>query len=226
MKRTTRIMLLLVIAAGIGGAGVVNFASLSGPINITTPNLTTIDQVTFQYDPQGDPAAPPTRCPFDAGQGGFQWSPGACVGAQVDSAGVYGTTEGAYALAFAVGGYELQFSFGIFTNLALPQVHGVDALFFRDALLTDVFALAGELGLFSYTGPVFNRVELYFWPAEEPLDPTTGLPLYGMTAVQMSDMSYTAIPEPGAIVLLGSALLGLAAWKRLKRNRGYTQRHK
>jgi len=217
MKRAFQTIVLVVMVAGIAAAGVVNFGALSGPVNITSPNLTSIDQVTFQYNPQGDVPGGPIMpiCGFDAGAGGTQFN-FACVGAHVDSGGVLGTTEGELVLGFSAGALQLQFDYGLFTLLTPPQDYGVAALFFRANSLNGLAALTGDVGTFSYFGPLFDQVHLYFSPFDPFNDPATGQPVFGQTLFTVSNMSYS-IPEPGTFVLLGSALIGLGWLLRRKR---------
>jgi hypothetical protein len=216
MKRAFQTIVLVVMVAGIAAAGVVNFGALSGPVNITSPNLTSIDQVTFQYNPQGDVPGGPIMplCPFD---GTFGMAFGACVGAQVDSAGLFGTTEGELVLGFGAGALQLQFDYGLFTLLTPPQDYGVAALFFRANSLNGLAALTGDVGTFSYLGPAFDQVHLYFSPFDPFNDPTSGQPVFGQTFFSVSNMSYS-VPEPGTFVLLGSALIGLGCLLRRKRS--------
>jgi hypothetical protein len=215
MKRTFQTIVLLVIVAGTAAAGPVNFASLAAPLNITSPNLTAIDQVTFQYNPQGDLVSPPLPlCGFD---GTFGMAFGACVGAQVDSAGLFGTTEGELVLGFSAGAVQLQFDYGLFTLLPLPQDFGIAGLFYRASSLNGLAAVAGDFGTFAYSGPAFDQVHLYFSPFDPVIDPTSGQPIVGQTFFTAYNMSYL-VPEPGTFVLLGSALIGLGCLLRRKRS--------
>src|SRR5689334_4404072 len=111
MTRTFAIFALLAGIPAIAPATpLVDFTVLSGPLNITNnggqnPSVTTLGGVTFSYDPGIDPQSQPfgpALCSFDEGQGMSFGGPGGCVGAQVDSGGVFGTTEGNYLLQFIV----------------------------------------------------------------------------------------------------------------------------
>jgi hypothetical protein len=206
----------------------VDFGSLTEPVNILGSG-TSINGVNFSYDPAGDPGNPPTPCAFDAGQGGTQFT-FACVGAQVDSSGLAGTTDGGYVLNFSNGIFALQFGFGLLSTLTpIPEDEefGVTALFFNGPDLTDIFTVSpdgnamicdgfgGCQGGFQYTGPGFNQVVLNFIPASTG-DELEGM-AFGQTLVNISDMSYDEVPEPGTFILLAFGLAGFGATKFLRR---------
>jgi hypothetical protein len=226
MKRAIEAILLLTLVAGIAMAEpvVVNFGALGSSIYNINGFPHTIDGVTFQYDPQ---VTPPANCTFDAGLGGTQFNLGACVGAQLDSSGLVGTTDGAYNLSFATEVFQLQFLFGVFTTAnPIPQNadFGVSALFFNGLDLTDIATVTGDSLTcdgqgscslaFNYRGPRFTGATLNFSPFSQP-DPVTGLPV-GESLVAAYDMVYN-VPEPGTFVLLTCALFGLGGWTLLKR---------
>jgi hypothetical protein len=221
MKRTLEIAVLLTLVAGFAMAGAitVDFSQVGIPQNITVTGTNppyTVDSVSFGYYPQTAATVP--VCGFDAGLGGFGFGQSAtfplgCVGAQVDTSGLTGTTEGLYSLGFADSQNRLNFSYGLFTypgvDVPPDQPSGVAVLFYASGNLVDVATSAGAQGNLTYSGQFFDRADVQFTPFEASVtDPTTLVtqPLYGQTLVAISGVTTT--PEPGSIAFL---LIGLAA---------------
>ncbi len=213
-------VLLLAAAAGtlMASPVTVDFTVVPVPQNIDgTPH--SIDALTFQYDAGGDPLMPPTPCAFDAGLGGTQFD-FACTGAQLDQAGLLGTTDGAYTFTFASPATAINFSFGIYSaifRVPADTDFGLAALFFNGPDLAGLVTvppapltcdgLGGCAGTLSYTGPQFTQAWISFSPVSSP-DPVTGLTAYGQSLVSMSDVSYELAPEPGTwSLLIGGALI-------------------
>lgn len=232
MKRVTQLMLLLMLAAGVTLAGTVdvNFASLTGPMNIV-PAPHSIDNLRFSY--AGADGA--YLCAFDAGASGVQLGIGGgnlpCVGAQVDSSGVYGLTDGALVLDFVVPAFFLQFNFGLFNydGLAAVDDFGVQAAFFLGGTPIDFATEAGSVPDFGFSagsflyggGALFDQAVINFYPTIAIANDDLGIPggSFGQTTFQMDTLSYGEIPEPSSFILFTSALLLIGAGTFRKRKR-------
>lgn len=220
-KTTIRILLVLAAVAGLAVADTVNFAGLPGPINIMTPSGVDVSGVRFQYDPGGG-INPPPACVFDAGAGGVQYDfVFGCVGAQVDTSGLSGTSDGTYIITFGGLINGLSFNFGIVSFEAIPPDpgdFGVFASFFdQNGNLTDVLPVPGDgtAGPFIYSGPLFEQVQLNFGPSTQVVPGNPIPPMYGQTLITVSNVTYT--PEPSGLILLLSGLGGLSLCTLLKR---------
>jgi hypothetical protein len=232
MKKAFKAIAMLALMGSIGLAAPisVDFGSLPQPLNILNTS-TAIDGVSFNYDPGGDPGNPPLGCDFDLGGPGTQITL-ACVGAQLDTSGLQGTTDGAYVFNFSNTAHTLQFMFGLYSSISpVPEndAFGASAFFFNGPDLTDIFTLTGDDGtlacdgagncaaIFQYSGPAFTQVVLNFTPAGSGGDDLEQLATYGQNIVSVYDLSYEEIPEPGTFILLGVGLAGLGVTKRLRR---------
>jgi hypothetical protein len=232
IRRITFLLLLTFALVAPGAAGVfVDFGVLTDPIDITN-SPTTISGVTIRYDMTdtfvddipGAPAVSPSPCPWDAGAGGFSFSAGnnGCIGAQVDSSGIYGTTDGSYFFGFDSPRFNLTFQYALGSLLQdlEDQPYGLSAIFTANqgtALehIVGSMDMPLQFGRFNYSGPAFNSATIYF----SPVTPVTeGEPLnsiFGQTQAAMYDV--TTVPEPASLFLMGLGLVGLGCFKVLKR---------
>jgi|GEM_PF-1905392 len=240
-------VLLVALAAGARASIVVNFGALPGPADIgqvmsggaLVQYSQSIDNVNFSFaaDPTAlDPLNGGTLCGFDAGLGGLQGVPG-CVGAQVDNSGVYGTTDGSLILAFTTPIYRLDFPYILVGWNGLPdgQSFGISAAFFRAGNFVGAAAFDGSAPLplidntYPYlystgeftvnagpTMPVFDLAIINFTPIYA-IDPGTGLPAFGQTTFQITDMNYSDTPEPATLVMLGCGVFAILLGKLRRR---------
>ncbi len=205
-----------------------DFSAVMTPVNITAPNppttldaiggdpVQTISLVTMSYDPEGDYG----RCGFDAGLGGMLFDFN-CVGAQVSTAGVMGTTEGVYIMNFDQPMARLQFSYGMFSQLPVEE----DAyMLFGSFSLTsspdasDNVLQPGSTGTMSYnTGLLFDHAEFRFFPSDPWVDPNGILPNQnGQTLTQIFDPEVSTVPEPDSIFLFGTGICAVLGSRFLK----------
>jgi hypothetical protein len=228
------ILLSFILAAQIPAA-TVDFSLLPSPLDITN-SPTTLSGVTFRYDMTetfydeiSGTLYSPSPCAFD-GTSGFSFLGGAngCVGAQADSGGIIGTTDGSYSLVFDHQMYGLGFSFGLASFLAgydgeaFPdgQTYGLAAVFYinqgtPEEAIVGVHSVNAASGRLDYIGSSFTSATIYFSPVTPVTD---GSPLdspFGQTLVSIYDVS--EIPEPGPALLVGLGLIGLAGLNLRKR---------
>ncbi len=247
MKRAVETILLFVAVAGFASAGTIPFGAI-GLYPITLPDYHEYDGIKFSYDAGnitpvnvGGVDILPSFCTFDAGNGGIQAVPG-CVGAQIDTSGIYGTTDGTLIIDFPylINGLFFPFQmadWAVLTDPAINPTFNVAALFYQGGNLTDVatadaVSLDGGFtasGVFQYAGTSFDQVQLNFSPSDPLIqnltDPNTGTTTttvaYGQSTFQISDMEYA--PEPGSAFLLGGSLLLLASAALRRKRAGHAR---
>lgn len=139
--------------------------------------------------------------------------------AQVDSTGVTGDT------GITIGQNELSNLLEInFVNRPVPQIYKLNIIFnligmtkddplgaFADFSLLGNFVnhldvavlMAQPSGVFVYTGPAFDLIQLSF---------TTDASKF-----HISEITYAPVPEPGTIVLVAAGLLGLGVLRRTRK---------
>jgi hypothetical protein len=232
MKYFTQILLLSLLTTGVALADIIDFSLMGNDIQNIGDHPYTLSNVTFQY--AGDPAAnvcgfnTPGNPGIELGIVGSTVLP--CVGAQVDSGGVYGLTDGTLSLGFGQPGYSLAFGFNLlnYDGSALGQSFGVGVSFFSGLqyLETDVVSTdENDSPFYGSTfyvdmGPIlFDSAVVNFFPTA-PFDETlqTFGP-YGQTTFQVTDMTFGEVPEPGSAGLFGLSLLAIGAVRFRKRVR-------
>lgn len=228
MTRTIKSALILGSMAALAFGDTLNFAGLPGPFNINTPSSSNVDMLsspvtaTFIYDPSIPAGTVVANCLFDAVNGTvYDFFGVGCVGAQVDTGGMNGTSDGFYDILFSQPLTIIGFNFGI-TSFALPAPdpgdYSLTASFYLGGTLSDPnpVTVLGVGGRLAYTGPAFDEMQLNFMPITGP---DVGTP-YGQTLVSIT--SVTDTPEPGAMLLLVSGLCGIigSRWFKRARKRG------
>src|SRR3954447_22201947 len=196
---------------GSAHAGVINFSSLLNIENITNSStgvevLGSTGFVHISYDPE---SADLPLCAFNPTGGGIQappdptFFPTGCVGAQVSSAGVFGTTEGVYIFDFDDPISDVNLTFGIFSLLpdVTPDSYSALGLVTRSSTgLSDFLSVPGMSGTFQYSSAAFDRLEFRFSPSDPyqgpELDGIIPSPVVGMTIASISDVSASPVPEP------------------------------
>lgn len=186
-------ILMLVVGLGTASANaIVNFGVLPGAVLIPAPPDTslTLSGVTFQYEPIG---------PADT--------------AQADPGGIFGSTGGTLTMNFAGIVRGLTFHFSVNNVLPADVTGAVFATFFNGPNITDGVSVDGSfvpyptppngdsVGDLAYTAPnssqYFNQAVLFFSPVN--LDSPYNL--------NVSNITFAPVPEPGSYALLGSGLL-------------------
>ena len=170
----------------------VDFSVLDTTSSISVADLPgglTLNGVTMWYDPQGNPTS-----------------------AAADQLGIYGDTNGLLVLQFATPATQLSFDFSILSVFG-PTSQGAFAMF--NNLPGDIVIAPGNYvpddpsnpllggasyGTLSYTGPAFDQADIYF-SLDGPI----------FTA---GNITYTPVPEPATLCLLGLGAIGLLKRRR------------
>ena len=202
IRRVIQIILLTALVAGCGMADQILFGSLSGTTNIgegSTP-LTLQNLVTFSL------LAPPA----DSGT--------------VDQNGVHGTTDGVLQIDFngaPVYGFMVNFDIHVPTDPGGTPT-SIPALFPGSVVTiggtdTDISADTTGPGTFPslYTGVIAFQS-----PSGTPIQSATlNFNFLAADTFDITAMDVTATPEPGTMLLMASALLGIGATRYVKRHR-------
>jgi len=192
------VFFICLMAAGVAVAlpVSVDFSTVSMTTDITMPNSLTLGKVLFRYD--------------DFGSG--------VDTAQIDSAGIFGSTGGSLIFDFFTPADALQFNFSLLDVTGdIPDALQAIVFSFNGATVDSTTAGAtfvpydpanpagggDALGTLAYKGPMFDEAQMFF---------STDASLF-----TVDQASYNPLPEPGTLALLGGALLGLRGWRRFVR---------
>lgn len=192
-------LLALAFAPCTAGAVVVDFSSVSGTVDLLTPNNLSLDEVRFTYDDFGS---------------GVDF-------AQADSAGIVGTNGGALIVDFSDPITQLLVDFSLFDGLSadLPDALAIDLYLNGTPVLFGLAdaAYSGDgtaTGSYVYSGAPIDRATLFFAP-DAPyftLDSLSYEP-------EIPDVPPDgAVPEPASLSIWALGIVGLIGW-RFRRKR-------
>lgn len=181
----------------------VDFSALgSTPVDITTPSSYSLNGVTFRYDD------------FESG----------VDTAQIDAAGIFGSTYGMLVLEFDAPVKALSFDFSLLGFTEPEDVY--EALFVTlknggedvdDVLAPSIFTPydPGDLaqggdgnGVFAYSNGAFDRAFMFF---------STDAPYFSVSNVSYELVN--TVPEPGAGAVMITGLVTLPGLRLLRRRR-------
>jgi hypothetical protein len=166
-------------------------AGVDHAVDITTPSSITLNGVTFTYDNFGTPIN----------------ELGDPVFAQAQAFGIFGNpNNGVLEMSFATPVTGLSFLYSNLSNTVGPVEDALLALLgFPNGDLNGIVITPGNLNdslTFDYQGPAFSVASLYFAVEAQYFT--------------IENITYTPVPEPSTLLLLGSGLAGLAGlgWRR------------
>jgi len=222
MKRLIQTAVLICSLSAIGRAGLVAFSQFDPAENITDGFAFTTavypsgetGGVRIGYSPE-DISFPP--CGFLPGQPTGLQTSFDCVGAEVNSSGIIGTTEGVYTLDFDIPATGLFFNFGMFSILpdaTIAENPFTVFAFFEEVAGNTSITRSGQTETLSYVATSgITHAELRFFPSDPSL---SSPPAFGQTIVGISEVQ-VIVPEPATLILFGAGFAALLVGRTLKR---------